>query len=77
MRAGLQRGVFWFGIGLVLYTIMVFGFITLTTYLTGPLQQYTTVYAGCLLLQTLPPEFLAAIIVLGATSLGIMGYLEE
>ena len=73
---GAWQGVKWFGVGLVVYTVLVVGFVTLTTYLAGPLQQYTTLYVGCRLLQMLPPELLAVLIVVGAASLGMLGYWE-
>ena len=73
---GAWQGVKWFGVGLAVYTVLVVGFVTLTTYLAGPLQQYTTLYVGCRLLQTLPPELLAVLIVVGAASLGVLGYWE-
>ena len=76
MEERVRQGVRWFGVGLVVYTVLVVGFVTLTAYLAGPLQQYTTLYVGCRLLQTLPPELLAVLIVVGAASLGMLGYWE-
>jgi len=76
MEGQVRQGVRWFCIGLVVYTVLVVGVVTLTAYLAGPLQQYATVYVGCRLLQTLPPELLAVLIVVGAASLGMLGYWE-
>lgn len=76
MEGQVRQGVRWFCIGLAVYTVLVVGVVTLTAYLAGPLQQYATVYVGCRLLQTLPPELLAVLIVVGAASLGMLGYWE-
>ena len=76
MEGRVRQGVRWFCIGLVVYTVLVVGVVTLTAYLAGPLQQYATVYVVCRLLQTLPPELLVVLIVVGAASLGVMGYWE-
>jgi hypothetical protein len=76
MEERVRQGVRWFGVGLVVYTVMIVGVVTLTAYLAGPLQQYTTLYVGCRLLQTPPPELLMVLIVIGAASLGVLGYWE-
>ena len=68
----MRKGIVLFFIGLVIYTITVFGIVTVVTYIAEPLQQYATLYVGCRLLQFLPVELLALLVIFGAISFTVL-----
>ena len=68
----MRKGIVLFFIGLVIYTITVFGIVTVVTYIAEPLQQYATLYVGCRLLQILPVELLALLVIFGAISFTVL-----
>ncbi|MDD4053016.1 MAG: hypothetical protein PHR28_14105 [candidate division Zixibacteria bacterium] len=64
-----RRGLVFFGIGLVLHAVMVFGLIAIVAYLATPIQNWF----GVRVLQILPPALVVGIILVGAMVFGILG----